>query len=140
MHQVFCTMPQGTGRTGPVATGANAGGATPSAAAGGATPCAAAGGTTTGVPAAGATNPGTGLGTGLGPNLGLVLKGGLQPVRKGDGLGLGFKGRQVRTRTGLRGGLTGLFPSTFCCGSASTTQARATRAKSTCKTDRKLLV
>jgi len=73
---------------------------------------------------------------------------GLTPLRSGGGLTLGllfavatvgFSGRPKRPRTGLSGGRTGRRTETFC-GSASTTQARDTRARSTWKTLSKILV
>ena len=123
-----------------------AGGTMTGVPAGRVTTCDPAGGTMTGVPAGRVTtcDPVGGMTTVCPAGLGT----GLTKLRGGPGLILplsfttttvGFKGRKKRPRPGMRVRPTGRFPSTFC-GSASTTQARATRARSTCRTESKLLV
>jgi hypothetical protein len=123
IHQGFCSVlqaaPTGTTETtGTESTGVTAGGATTGCTAGGA----------------------TGRRTAPGRTPGRLRKG-LSPLGRVPGLPLGLVSaftklgllrRLGRPRPGLRGRGTGGFTSEFC-GSASTTQARATRAKSTCK-------
>jgi len=129
-------MPQATGTAGG-ATGA-AGVATPGAAAGGATPGAAGAGATTRGPVAGEFTFGTA--GGLGAGLELVLGTGLTPPRRGSCLVLAFKRRLGRRRPGKSGGLARFLID--LCGSvlrpsATTTQKRATRPRSTCRTVKK---
>jgi hypothetical protein len=125
MHQVVSSMSQAA-TTGAAGAGANV--ATAGTAGAGAN-VATAGGATTGATAGG-------LGAGL-----TTLRGGPGLIRTllfTTTTG-GFNGRPTRTRLEMRGRPTGRFTSTFC-GSASTTQARATRARSTCRTESKILV
>jgi len=154
----LCSVPQAaaTGTAGAAATGATAGGAPTGCTAGGATTGCTAGGATTGCTAGGPTTGctagvGTGRRTAPGPKFGRTpgrLRTGLSALGGIAGLPLGLLSaftnlgllrRSGRTRPGLRGRVAGGFTSAFC-GSASTTQARATRAKSTCKTGSKILV
>ena len=119
MHQVVSSMSQAA-TTGAAGAGANV--ATAGAAGAGAN--VAAGGEATVGGTAG------GLGAGL-----TVLRGGPGLIRTllFTTTTEGFNGRPIQTRPEMRGRPTGTFTSTFC-GSASTTQARATRARSTCRT------
>ena len=145
MHQDFCSMAQTTaGAAGAAVAGATARGATAgvtAGAAGAAVAGATAGGATAGVTA----GRGTGVGTAWAPTFGRTagpLTLGFSPLRgdAGPTLGLlfvvatvGFNGRPKRPRPGKSGGKNAkVNPKT--CGSASTTQARDTRARRTWKT------